>query len=63
MYREEQREEAPDWLGPVVGLLVALMLIGLAVLLWLTVFAGGAHEEEEAAALTPPTVTRYVAPV
>jgi hypothetical protein len=62
MYREEQQAEAPDWLGPVVGLLVALMLIGLAVLLWLTIFAGGAHEEE-AAALTHPVVTRSVAPL
>jgi hypothetical protein len=61
MHREEQRQEAPDWLGPVVGLLVALVLIGLAVLLWLTIFGGEEHEED-AAALVPPAIVRALMP-
>ena len=62
MYREEQRDEAPDWLGPLVGLLVVLVLAGLAALLWLTIFAGGEHAEEEEAALLLPAVVRRHTP-
>jgi len=62
MYREEQRDETPDWLGPLVGLLVVLVLAGLAALLWLTIFAGGGQEEEESAVLMPPAIVRGLAP-
>jgi hypothetical protein len=62
MYREEQRDEAPDWLGPLVGLMVVLILAGLAVLLWLTIFTGGEQAEEETAAHTRPAVLRLYAP-
>jgi hypothetical protein len=62
MYREEQRDEAPDWLGPLVGLLVVLVLAGLAALLWLTIFAAGEHAEEEEAAHTQPAILRLYVP-
>ena len=62
MYREEQRHEAPDWLGPLVGLLVVLVLAGLVALLWLTIFAGGEHAEEEETALLPPAIVRGLTP-
>lgn len=42
-----QREEPPpSWLGPLTALMVIVILGGLAVLLWLTVWGGGGEEEE-----------------
>ncbi|MGH2583721.1 MAG: hypothetical protein ACRDJE_02270 [Dehalococcoidia bacterium] len=42
-----QREQpAPSWLGPLTALMVVVILGGLAVLIWLTIWGGGAEEEE-----------------
>jgi hypothetical protein len=60
---EERRDEAPDWLGPLAGLLVLLVLAGLAVLLWLTIFAGSDEAAEEGAARAAPAILRHYAPV
>ena len=40
-----QREQAPTWVGPLTALIVVLVFAFIAVLLWMTVFAGGGEEE------------------
>jgi len=62
MHREEETVEAPDWLGPVIGLLIILMLAGLAALLWLTIFSGDGEGEHEAALLLS-SLASYAIPV
>lgn len=41
-----QREQRPTWVGPVTTVLLILVLAGIGVLLWLTVFADGEEHGE-----------------
>jgi len=41
-----QREQPPSWLGPATTVLVILVLAGLGVLIWMTVYADDEGEEE-----------------
>ena len=51
MHREEETAEAPDWLGPIVGLLIVIVLAALIALLWLTIFSGDNETAEGTARL------------
>jgi len=55
-----REEPPPSWLGPLTALLVIVILGGLAVLLWLTVWGGGEDEAEEEHAGTV-RVERHIA--
>ena len=51
-----RREQQPSWVGPAVAFLLALILIGLAALVWITVTSEG--EEEEHARSFPFSVSQ-----
>jgi hypothetical protein len=42
-----QREQAPTWVGPMTALIFVLVLAFIAIVLWLTVFAGDGEESHE----------------
>ncbi len=41
-----RREQTPSWIGPAVAALLALMIIGLAALVWMTLDADQGGEAE-----------------
>ena len=43
-----RREQTPSWIGPAVAALLALMIIGLAALVWMTLDADQGDQGEEA---------------
>ena len=48
-----QEERQPSWLGPAIGALLLLMVVGLVALLWMTVGSEGEQEEGHSAAPLP----------
>ena len=46
-----RREQTPSWIGPAVAALLALMIIGLAALVWMTLDADQGEEAAPHAAL------------
>jgi autotransporter translocation and assembly factor TamB len=55
-----QRERTPSWVGPVTTVLLILVLAGIGVLLWLTVFAAGEEHGESGAEPAARHVQRTV---